>query len=822
MASRMSGRRNGGVIGGVGVAGVAHLDGPGATTTGGALLPPSSSSSSPFLQSQLPKYYSSSTSSLFGLGTTSLTGGGGGTASSSVSSLSRTHNQQQHHHHHPHSPSSPPHLPSLRAIITELFLICSLKCRYTIQSLRKPCQRFNRRVFYCLASVLAGVLVLLAWLTLDFYMDAVDICTPPPGYNHDMTRFDSFLAQMDAMNNIASAGAPSVVVGSELQQEHAHRSSNTTGTYKSPNGNNQFEDDDEEEQRPLVEYYVHGRGIGHYARSVAIVEQLNLAGIDVRLFLTRSAMWRAMHEDSKMVDGGYHDVDNDKMTEEDAGIIDRSTTSTGGHKSSVLHPTNKHRGRTTAISIASLTPDQSVFDVISHVIDRVSGDCEVAATSGRYPQLVISDGDFPGMLRAEFGGIPSVGIAHGQLFSIAQKPSWVQSVPILNRAWNKQGRLNYVSGLFTEWQIATHFCFLESRYSSGTVARAPLRPEVLEMAEARKAARNGSFDPNQLPQQSRIRKLLLHDLRHHDDKTLTEARLSITQTGPSIVSVPRKMVICYFRDHNGEIVVQALLDAGFDLLLFDTGYYRDMQQDPNRYGVKWIVRDRDETRTMHTRGEQQLRHRRLLLEDEKSQTERKNATFSTPPILHRRLVGKSGPRLIRITDRSLFVPLMHIADGVASSAGSQLMSECIYSHMPLLALYKEVDDEQRLNVELSHHTDAPCHRPLVFGTSFEGLTTGLRKNTTSYGEPPSDQLGRTLDAFNKFVQEVRASPTSDAYYRSLFNETSSSSSSWHTNSDMARTSPSAVDGMDLEKDPFQGLPDAAAIILEIVKQVVQK
>ena len=47
---------------------------------------------------------------------------------------------------------------------------------------------------------------------------------------------------------------------------------------------------------------------------------------------------------------------------------------------------------------------------------------------------------------------------------------------------------------------------------------------------------------------------------------------------------------------------------------------------------------------------------------------------------------------------SLFIPLLSIADGVASSAGSQLISECIYSGTPILSLYRDNDDEQMLNI----------------------------------------------------------------------------------------------------------------------------
>jgi hypothetical protein len=618
--------------------------------------------------------------------------------------------------------------------------------------------------------LLGLVFVLAGYIISDFFMDAVDVCTPPPG-----------------------SYSPSLATN--FLQEHY--------PYPSNANNGELDGDDDEHERPLVEYYVHGRGIGHYARSVAIVERLNRAGVDVRMFLTRAAMWRAMHEDAKsmmMVDDDERD-----MTMSQNGIIQQH------------HP--RKRGKTTAISVASITPNQSYFDVISHVIERISGDCEVSASSGRYPQLIISDGDFPGMFRAELGGIPAVGIAHGQLFSIAQKPSWVRNVPQLNSAWNKQGILNLVSGFFTEWQIATHFCFLESKYASGTVARAPLRPEVLQMAEARKFARNGKLyyrHHRSLPQSERI-----HELLFEDSRPVTISTQNRTMTVP----LPqRKVVICYFRDRNGEIVVQALLDAGFDVLLFDNGYYKDMANDPSRYGVKWVIKDYEKERLNHIRigeGRRRLLETRDHWRGESDVVHNKKTVETSLSWRPRRRLGEvlrqrsNGPKLIRVTDRSLFVPLMHVADGVASSAGSQLMSECIYSHMPLLALYREEDDEQRLNVELSHHMDAPCHRPLVFGTSFESLSYALKSNDTHYATHHS--RSPILESLASFIGEVQKSNVSDTYYRNIG---LMSNSGWKNESanEIDEKFPDTVS----DEDPFRGLPDAAAIILEIVKQVIQK
>ena len=514
---------------------------------------------------------------------------------------------------------------------------------------------------------------------------------------------------------------------------------------------------------------MHGRGIGHYARSVAIVEQLNKAGVDVRMFLTRAAMWRALHEDSKSND-----------------IVSQETD----------------MGSTTAISVTSLSPKYSVFETISHTMERVIGDCEVSVKSNRYPQLVISDGDFPGMLRAAVGGIPSVGIAHGQLFTIAQKPSWIENSAQMNRAWDDQGRLNSFSSYFSEWQIATNFCFLDSKIKTGVVARPPLRPEVLQMTTVRNLARRGKPYPT-LPRYNRIRGLLLADVESH---VPVSKYVNLTNVSASIPPKRRQLVICYFRDRNGAMVVQALLDAGFDVLLFDNGYYKDMQNDLTRYGAKWIVKDREEQR----------RHQRLDFRNEvhKSSVHDIGADSGheeSKQIMAGHVVsgGEQSPRLIRVMDRSLFVPLMHVADGVASSAGSQLMSECIFSEMPLLALYRQDDEEQRLNVELSRHP-GPCHKPKVCGTSFETLAAGLKDSniTSSITTPNVAELTR-------FVAEVRSSSVSDTFYR--YKDEILDSSSFNQRNSEAQHTPTFLEG---KEDPFQGLPDAGAIILEIIKKVV--
>jgi hypothetical protein len=288
-----------------------------------------------------------------------------------------------------------------------------------------------------------------------------------------------------------------------------------------------------------------------------------------------------------------------------------------------------------------------------------------------------------------------------------------------------------------------------------------------------------------------------HDTAHvkGDNETLTTDGSSLPR---------RKIVICYFRDHNGEMVVNALLNAGFDVLLFDNGYFKDMVNDPSRYGVKWVIHDREEQRRIQNLDVTDDNNHRQLRDEVPPTQQEPNTSHRLGEIIATR-VDKTGPRLIRVMDRSLVVPLMHVADGVASSAGSQLMSECIYSHMPLLALYLERDDEQKLNVALSRHA-GQGHKAEVFGTSFETLAVGLKANNSSNFQSP------TLEELKRFVQAAKKSRVSETVYRNLDTLGKHNVSSGHEDADYVDEDP--IQG------PFQGLPDAAAIILEIIKQVV--
>lgn len=725
--------------------------------------------------------------------------------------------------------------------------------RNAVRLYRSPIQRVGKILAYFAGGAILVVILLLIWLFTSFWLDAARICTPPLGYN-----------TMDG-------------------------------------------------QRPLVEYYVHGRGIGHYARSVAIVNQLNEAGVDVRLFLSRASHWRALHEDNQQ---------QQQQAVSPVTLLTPKDETTVAATS--LFP---GLGTTSAFAVTSLTPAFNFFGALSHTLERIMGDCEIAHRSNRYPVLVVTDADLPGMLRAKIGGIPSVGIAHGQLFHIAQKPSWIAANPRLSQSWDRQGRLNFYSSFFSSWQIATHFCFLETKVPTGVVARAPLRAEIQSMAQFRKRAsrrvkrkqrRDQRHHPNIhhttnssstfIPQEERIRKLLWYGSEY--------ANVSITPKTQS----RRKIVISYFRDHNGHRIQRALLEAGFDVLNFDNGYSKEEYRDPNRYGAKWIVDPNEDVQRRRHRlrifgsaaaTSPKTSSKKVALHDHRRNTDSSIQTTMTPNQNQsrrgRRLTTttstfqeesslSAAPRLIRVMDRSLFVPLMHVADGVVSSAGSQLMSECIYSDMPLLALYLARDDEQRLNVELSHHDESTCAHAhqIVFGSSLEDLlksgalllsnataTTSSSLSTKTSGLRGLLRQVSSLDdarrEFVKFLESVRASPISQAYYDDLDgepvvvhgsdaeqpatsflhrNETPSTTVTASTPSikvkedeetDQSGEGAEAFDDDDddtktvkanmllakkgmvaginkmlLPHSDFQGLPDAAAIILEIIKQQVQQ
>lgn len=582
---------------------------------------------------------------------------------------------------------------------------------------------------------------------------------------------------------------------------------------------------------PLVEYYVHGRGNGHYARSVAVIEGLNDAGIDVRIFVGRATMWRAVHEAHRHNPALALVSRAGEGREEGGG----GAAGEGGGKG------GRRRGTTTAISVTSLNPSMDLLDTLSHVLERVAGDCEVAQQTGRHPDLVVTDGDLPGMLRAWLGGVPSVGISHGQTFHIGRRPTWVRSNKALDRAWERQRRLNRRAAVLTNWQIGTNFVAMETDRRTGVIARSPMRPEALEMARERWRRRHVGDRPQAVAR---------HFLNAEQRATI-DALLSGTHHRR------RKLVICYFRDKNGDVLQDALLRSGFDVLLFERGYHKGLMdiQGVEKFGNKWIVR-RDEKRDEELR---QLSHQdywRSMLADTGAklldQDDGGNGNATAPyaplvaddtgeaepaapvPVPVATPPQHDDPRIIRVTDMSLFVPLLSVADGVASSAGSQLISECIFSDTPILSLYRQNDDEQHLNIEVYRHMAAGSVRDgappagtgpvpgtgngnkVVHGISLEEFSDAFSwLHLADPGKIVTKEqrmlllrartANRAHKEFEDFVDAVTSSGISSTYYE----EMGRGGSPWEAAADAPGW-----------RDPFEGMNDPAQIIVEVLKEVV--
>jgi Glycosyl transferase family 1 len=166
----------------------------------------------------------------------------------------------------------------------------------------------------------------------------------------------------------------------------------------------------------------------------------------------------------------------------------------------------------------------------------------------------------------------------------------------------------------------------------------------------------------------------------------------------------KPLVVAYFRDSNGDHVIQMLLAVGIDVVVF--GY--------------------------------------------------------TPNII----TESSLPgRLIPLHDTSYFVQFMGIADGVVGSAGCMLQAECVYAQIPMLALHREDDTEQALNVYMSTQLRYNDGRQLIYGFSFEELAAASRSNAR-----PND--------LNEFLKDIRQSDVSASFYESKGKEIADESSNF--------------------------------------------
>ncbi len=272
-----------------------------------------------------------------------------------------------------------------------------------------------------------------------------------------------------------------------------------------------------------IHVYVHGRGRGHASRCVPICESLRARGHEVRAIAGEDA---------------YEVLAPVVPTEAVASLP------------------------------ASLGP-ATAPRLLARVFDAV------ARTRTRHADVVVSDGDLPGLLGARLCRVPAVAVGHGLVFAACARPPDAPRGP-----WLRESLKARLSSVGARRRVAVNFVALPLRRRDTVLARPPVRP----------------WPP----------------------------------------SLERREVVGYFRDG---------LDARTAALL---------------------VRAAGPLRVFARSGPPQL-----------------------PPGL-----------TLERPDAAAFGQALSHARAVIATAGSQLMAECVAHGMPLLAVYRRDDDEQRLNVHM--------------------------------------------------------------------------------------------------------------------------
>ena len=659
------------------------------------------------------------------------------------------------------------------------------------------------------------------------------------------------------------------------------------------------------QSRPLVEYYVHGRGNGHFSRSLPIIDRLNAEGYDVRMFVGRACMWREMHVASMSENENFMDLNAQSILNankartvaklmlfrEDKKVVESMQKIYGDQYDELVNlfeslPWDNEfalnynvsapgkienekkeeisRGTTSAISVISTVPKMSLISAVSHMTERIFAACEISHQTSRYPNVIIVDGDVPGMIRAKVGKIPSISISHGMSFYVSY-PDWRDNYMNWQAAWKHETKINKWSSFMSNWLVATNFIPLEVTRKNAIIAKPPFRKEVIDLSTIRN-----------------IRSIMSTEPTKYDEK---ESYVNIKERN--------KIVLCYFRDKNGLPVIDILIELGFDVVVFNPMEGKRGVE----IGKQWKITTSEDSDTEEGAHFERIRQnyeqgfKKPKYEKKKTARVVKESIFSTidrkldsfhnsskyfaPPHLadffkeneRREKVDQSvlldmfnvmskEPRVIHVYDKSMFVSFMSIADGIVGSGGSQLISECIFSGTPILGLYRRRDNEQLLNIEMLRRArdddtkiynnkqrmirNEKMHRlknyaaqsqrrkilntkppPEVFGTSIENFLNTISTHSqasTLYetNEDMEDGPEKARVEFGGFVEAVRRSEISQQYYKDLFhflhNPYDSNSLGIIEETLKRKDRPESNNWLN-------GMPDASDVILEIVNDL---
>ena len=250
------------------------------------------------------------------------------------------------------------------------------------------------------------------------------------------------------------------------------------------------------------------------------------------------------------------------------------------------------------------------------------------------PFALISDGDLPSLLAAHLEKIPSIAVGHAEVFGETKRPGTVPRLP-----WLKEKLVAKISSLSATRHVAVNF-----------VPTVPLNRHTV-------AAR--------------------------------PATAEIIRKQP-----PAQDVVCYFRDDNGDAILDALAATGLKVTLF-------------------------------------------------SNTASPREHIEVHPL-----------------DRAAFLLALADTRRVVASAGSQLLSECVAAGIPIFALYKQDDAEQRLNVAMLQNAG------LGEGMSFEAFTPSRLQKFIETSDEDSTASGasRTDNPVDEVVRHLIVSLRDNGHF----------------------------------------------------------
>ena len=203
-----------------------------------------------------------------------------------------------------------------------------------------------------------------------------------------------------------------------------------------------------------LDLYVHGRGRGHATRCSGIAAHLASLGHDLRIFAGRDA-------------------------------------------AAALAPA-------LAVSRVESLPQRPQLRSLTRLGARTRS--AVRRTRAARTELIISDGDLPGLLAARLCGVPSIAVGHGLVFARCVRPDGLS-----RRRWWREGVKARASSLGASMSVAVNFVPIATRDASTVLARPQVAPRP--------------------------------------------------RTG-------RDHVLCYFRDGNGEHVVRTVAALGYPAIVY--------------------------------------------------------------------------------------------------------------------------------------------------------------------------------------------------------------------------------------------------------------